>query len=116
MSEQMTPMEGFNALAKDVLPKLIARIKELDSRFRDFQNDTQEDIALLRRQVQELREQCDKPVKTRTRKKKKEEPSNEEWDALQGKIYALYNEGKTAGEIAVELDAPIDLIQNLIGE
>lgn len=124
MNEQqtMTPLEGFNALAKDVLPKVIARVKELDSRLRDIQGDLQEDLAELRRRVQEL-EGKPKPA-TRTRKKKKAaepEPApatpnstDDAWVAMMGRIKEMYAADMTPEEIAETLDAPLELVNQAL--
>lgn len=117
--QQMTPMEGFNVLAKDVLPKIIARVKELDSRVRDMQGDMQEDLAEIRRRLQEL-EGKPKPA-TRVRKKKKEAeaepaptPASDDWTAMLDSIRDKYAAGMTPEDIAVELDAPLELIHNAL--
>lgn len=128
MNEQqtMTPLEGFNALAKDVLPKIIARVKELDSRLRDIQGDMQEDLTELRKQVQKLQELVDKPKPaTRTRKKKKEpeaepeqttvpNPNDDVWAAMMARIKEMYASDMTPEEIAETLDAPLELVNQAL--
>lgn len=125
--QQMTPMEGFNALAKDVLPKIITRVKELDRRLRDIQNDLQEDLTELRKQVQKLQELVDKPKSaTRTRKKKKDgepeplptatpTPTDDAWSNMMETIQRMsVEEDLSPEEISSALDAPLELVVQVL--
>lgn len=118
---QMTALEGFNALAQDVIPKLIQKIKTLQTELENANarlDAMAEDISGINARIADLT-----PTKKKRGKKTDAEvnaPAKPEpektWEETVAEVNALYNQGTSISKIAEMMKADIALISSIINE
>ena len=118
---QMTALEGFNALAQDVLPKLIQKIQAMQVDIEGMKarmDAMSEDIIGTNTRLAELT-----PVKKKRGKKTEAEvnaPAQTEpektWEETVAEVHKLYSQGMAVKDIAALMKADVVLISTIVNE